>query len=101
VLLRDQQRTLLLSAPQLPHLHLWMMQRRQRLLWTGRDAFLQRSLVGQDILLHRVVWLMFFMFLSLFSPYLAYLSYIVSFPDSYIGGSLHPGGPVWDSWQGQ
>jgi hypothetical protein len=49
VLLRDQQRTLLPSAPLLPHLHLWMMQRGQRLLQIGRDTFLLKSLVGQDI----------------------------------------------------
>jgi hypothetical protein len=93
--------TLHLSAPQLPHLHLRMMQRGQRLLRTGRDAFLLRSLGSLVIHLLIRVWVMIFMFLSIFSPYLAYLSYIVSFLDSYIGGSLHRGGPVWDSWQGQ
>jgi hypothetical protein len=75
---REEQSTLHLSAPQLPHLHLWMMQRRQRLLRIGWVAFLQRSLVDQVILLLIRVWMMFFMFLSLFSPYLANLSYTLS-----------------------
>jgi hypothetical protein len=89
------------SAPQLPHLHLWKLQRRQRHLRIGRVAFLLGSLVGLDIHLLIRVWMTIFMFISIFSPYLVYLSYIISFPDSYIGGSSHPGGPVWDSWQGQ
>jgi hypothetical protein len=70
-----------------------MMQRGQRLLQIGRDAFLLRSLVGQDIHLLIRVWMTIVKFISTFSPYLAYLSYFISFPDSFIGGSLHPGGP--------
>jgi hypothetical protein len=101
MLLRDQQCTLLHSAPLLPHLHLRMMQRGQRLLQIGRDAFLLRSLVGQDIHLLIRVWLTLFMSISIFSPYLAYLSYFISFSNSFIGGSSHPGGPALDSWQGQ
>jgi hypothetical protein len=68
---RDQQRTLHLSAPQLPHLHLRMIQRRQRHLRTRRDAFLLRYLVWSG------------------------------YPPPYQGGSSHPGGPAWYSWQGQ
>jgi hypothetical protein len=101
VLLRDQQHTLLPSAPLLPHLHLRTMQRGQRVLQIGRDAFLLRSLVGQDIHLLIRVWLTLFMSISIFSPYLAYLSYFISFSNSFIGGSSHPGGPALDSWQGQ
>jgi hypothetical protein len=78
-----------------------MMQRGQRLLQIGRDAVLLRSLVGQDIHLLIRVWMTFFIFISTFSPYLAYLSYFISFPDSFIGGSSHLGVPTWDSWQGQ
>jgi hypothetical protein len=74
VLLRDQQRTLLLSAPLLPHLHLRMMQRGQRLLKIGQDTFLLRCLVGQDIHLLIRVWMTIFIFISIFSPYLVYLS---------------------------
>jgi hypothetical protein len=99
--LRDQQCTLLPSATLLPHLHLRMMQRGQRLLQTGRDAFLLRSLVGQDIHLLIRVWMEIFIFISTFSPYLVYLFYFISFLGSFIGGSWHPGGPTWDSWQGQ
>jgi hypothetical protein len=101
VLLRDQQHTLLPSAPLLPHLHLRMMHRGKRLLQIGRDTFLLRSLVGQDIHLLIRVWMTTFIFISIFPPYLAYLSYFISFPDSFIGGSSHPSGPAWDSWQGQ
>jgi hypothetical protein len=101
VLLRDQQRTLLPLAPLLPHLHLRMMQRGQRLLQIGRYTFLLRSLVVQDTRLLIRVWLTLFIFISVFSPYLAYLSHLISFPNSFIGGSSHLGGPAWDSWQGQ
>jgi hypothetical protein len=85
----------------LPHLLLRMMQRGQRLLQIGRDTFLLRSLVGQYIHLLIRVWMTTFIFISIFSPYLAYLSYFISFLDSFIGGSSHPGGPALDSWQGQ
>jgi hypothetical protein len=82
MLLRDQQRTFLFSAPLLPHLHLRMMQRGQRLLQIGRDAFLLRSLVGLVIHLLIRVWMIIFIFISNFSPYLVYLSYFISFPNS-------------------
>jgi hypothetical protein len=101
MLLRNQQRTLLLSVPLLPHLHLRMMQRGQRLLQIGRDTFLLRSLVGPVIHLLIRVWMTLFIFISIFSPYLAYLSYFISFPNSFIGGSSHSNVPAWDSWQGQ
>jgi hypothetical protein len=101
MLLRDQQRTLILSAPLLPHLHLRVMQRGQRLLRTGRVAFLLRSLVGPVIHLIIRVWMTLFIFISIFSSYLVYLSYFISLPNTFIGGSSHPGGPAWGSWQGQ
>jgi hypothetical protein len=69
----------------------------QRLLQIGRDPFLLRSLVGQDIHLLIRVWMTILTFISIFSPYLAYLSYFILFSDSYIGGSSHPGGSAWDS----
>jgi hypothetical protein len=59
---RDQQHTLHLSVPKLPHLYLQMIERRHRHLRIGRVSFLQRSLVGQDIHLLIRVWLMIFMF---------------------------------------
>jgi hypothetical protein len=101
VLLKEQQCTLLPLAPLFPHLYLRMMQRGQRLLQIGRDAFLLRSLVGRDTRLLIRVWLTLFIFISIFSPCLVYLSYLISSPNSFIGGSSHPGGPAWDSWQGQ
>jgi hypothetical protein len=67
--------------------------------WAG--CFSTETLVGQDIHLLIRVWMMIFIFISTFSPYLVHLSYSISFPDFFIGWSSHLGGPAWDSWQGK